>query len=125
MGRLTAEDLREASRAGPESLVARRARVTLWSRGVRVSLAHLGARSVAECIDAVGWAHNRRPFTVCPSWIVQLIVSSKARLRRGICAHCGCNDDRACRALCFWVDRAHTLCSRCVGKPSLRRCLSP
>jgi hypothetical protein len=32
----------------------------------------------------------------------------------GICRLCLCTDERACEGGCYWVDAAHTLCSRCV-----------
>jgi hypothetical protein len=29
----------------------------------------------------------------------------------GICRYCGCTDDYACEEGCWWVDKAHTVCS--------------
>jgi hypothetical protein len=41
--------------------------------------------------------------------------------RRGVCRFCGCTD-RDCRACiratgypCTWIDKSHTICSRCVN----------
>jgi hypothetical protein len=38
--------------------------------------------------------------------------------RPGTCRVCGCTDDHACPEGCSWVDRDHTLCSACEGRPS-------
>jgi hypothetical protein len=103
-----------AARAGAESLPAIGAEWHLRLRGVLIPLGELGARSVAECIDAISWANNRRPLADRPAWIGQLLSEGRAILQPGICAACGCDDEHACRPNgCAWVDLEHTLCSAC------------
>jgi hypothetical protein len=34
--------------------------------------------------------------------------------RPGVCAWCGCTEERGCGAGCSWANRACTLCSACV-----------
>lgn len=35
-------------------------------------------------------------------------------IRSGCCVGYGCTDLRACVGGCAWVDRGHSLCSRCL-----------
>ena len=39
--------------------------------------------------------------------------------RPGHCQVCGCTDRYGCPAGCWWVDRAHTLCSVCLQNLSV------
>lgn len=49
------------------------------------------------------------------------------RTEPGRCQVCGCTDDRGCAVArpdghvggCWWVDRGHTLCSRCAWNMSV------
>lgn len=40
---------------------------------------------------------------------------AKLKPPRGICRVCGCVDEEACKEGCEWADRAHTICTACVG----------
>lgn len=35
--------------------------------------------------------------------------------QRGTCCRCGCTDNNACFAGCWWTDLTETLCSRCAS----------
>jgi hypothetical protein len=39
------------------------------------------------------------------------------RITPGQCRYCGCTDERACPGGCWWMDEAHTICSRCSAAP--------
>ena len=38
---------------------------------------------------------------------------------QGMCEYCGCTDRYGCEGGCYWVDLAHTVCSRCFTKEML------
>jgi hypothetical protein len=50
-----------------------------------------------------------------------------AKPKSGVCRYCGCTDGRACLPPCWWIDKAHTICSAgtCLLKycEDLRGCL--
>lgn len=89
MGRLNRKST-EAARAGSDSLPAIGAERHLRLRGVLIPLAVLADRSVAECIDAISWAHNRRPIAARPGWIGELLTQGKASLCGGECGEPVC-----------------------------------
>jgi hypothetical protein len=121
MGRLS-NRLRKAQRAANErdrggkafTEPARRAQSELGGRGMAISLRELARRTVPECIDAAAWARNRRPLSVRPAWLGELVSEGRARLVSGVCEGCGCTDGSACEPFgCAWMNAAHTLCSAC------------
>jgi hypothetical protein len=118
VGRLTRKEA-TAARAGEESLPAIGAERHLRLRGVLIPLGELWQRTVAECIDAISWANNRRRLASRPRWIGELLNAGKASLQPGICAGCGCDDEHACRGGCAWVDPARTICSACDPSMSI------
>lgn len=85
MGRLNKKSA-EAARAGAESLPAIGAERQLRLRGILIPLEVLAGRSVAECIDAISWAHNRRPLEARPAWIGELLKDGTAKVCGGDCA---------------------------------------
>jgi hypothetical protein len=105
---MTKGELAKVARAGPRSLLAKRAQGALYRRGCRVSLRELGRRTVSECIDACGWAEKVRPLSVRPAWLGDLVAENKAHLRPGVCANC------AAREAAVWVDERRTLCIACA-----------
>jgi hypothetical protein len=119
MGRLN-EKQKARARAGEHSVAARGARRALLLRGVSIARRLLGRQTLAECIDAIGWARNRRPVSARPAWIGALLDTGRAHLVGGVCAVCGCTDRRACAPFgCSWTTRARTLCSACDPRETL------
>lgn len=110
MGGLS-ETRQAKARAGRASAAARRARDELRRRGVAVRLRELGRRSLAECIDAINWANNRRPIAVRPAWIGELLDEGRARLLAGVCLACGDTGKRNPELVWATVDR--TICEAC------------
>ena len=45
-------------------------------------------------------------------------MNLRKKLNRGKCQYCGCTERMACYPPCWWMNRAHTVCSQadCVNK---------
>lgn len=46
---------------------------------------------------------------------VEISFPKGTKLRRGVCAGCGCTDARGCPEGCWWIDPKHVICSVCLS----------
>ena len=63
----------------------------------------LAGETIRLAGETISVAQNRSP--------IGRIAGPKPK--PGTCRICGCTDAKACAGTCWWVDKAHTLCSQC------------
>jgi len=47
---------------------------------------------------------------------IDFFVHTKRETVSGTCVVCQCDDEHECFEGCYWIDRAHTLCSACLTR---------